>query len=262
MTIDSMVSDAPCHAAELLDSRKINNFEMTTIPTSGFALGTRQYVSYMSVRRWSLYAPGMWWTNYGGLAYSDDDGQTWTKDDYLHWDNIFGLGQFQVAAMVPQGDYVYLFGTPNGRLGSIGLARVPKTEILNKSAYEYWRDGTWTPTEEWKIPPNSPGTETSASRIVPGMAGELSVRYDENAQLWQMSYLDVSKNAIELREAVRPQGVWSSPSTLINTMDYPASYGGFLHPWSTDKDLYFTISEWGPYNVFLMHAGLSSGNKH
>ena len=37
MTIDSMVQDSRCHAAEILDSRHIDNFEITTIPTSGFA---------------------------------------------------------------------------------------------------------------------------------------------------------------------------------------------------------------------------------
>ncbi|MFF2028012.1 DUF4185 domain-containing protein, partial [Streptomyces sp. NPDC058171] len=108
MTIDSMVQDSRCHAAEIIDSRHINNFETTTIPTSGFAIGDRQYLSYMSVKRWSM-VPGMWYTNYGGIAYSDDNGRTWIKDQHAKWDNIFGA-RFQVSAMVPHGDYVYMFG--------------------------------------------------------------------------------------------------------------------------------------------------------
>ena len=243
MTIDSMVQDSRCHAAEIIDSRHINNFETTTIPTSGFAIGDRQYLSYMSVKRWSM-VPGMWYTNYGGIAYSDDNGQTWTKDQHAKWDNIFGA-RFQVSAMVPQGDYVYMFGTPNGRIGTIGLARVPVDQVLNTTSYQYWSDGTWTPVSQHLATP-----------IVGGVASELSVRYDATAGTWLMSYLEPVGGSIILRQSSSPQGVWSAGATLVDTADYPMAYGGFMHPWSTDKDLYFTISEWDSYNVYLMHASL------
>jgi hypothetical protein len=245
LTIDTMVQDSRCHAAELLGSRKIKNWETTTIPTSGFAIGNRQYLSYMSVNRWSRI-PGLWTTNYGGLAYSDDDGRTWTKDQHAKWDNFFGLGRFQVAAMVPRGDYVYMYGTPNGRVGVIGLARVPKAEVLNKSAYQYWVGGTW-----------APAAENQATPLVLGMASELSVRFDQASGQWQMVYLDSARAAIVMRTSATPQGAWTDGVPLVSTNDYPKSYGGFIHPWSTDKDLYFTISSWDSYNVYLMHAELS-----
>ncbi|MBF6453357.1 DUF4185 domain-containing protein [Nocardia cyriacigeorgica] len=244
LRIDTMVQDSRCHAAELLGSRKVKNWETTTIPTSGFALGDRQYLSYMSVNRWSRI-PGLWWTNYGGIAYSDDNGSTWVKDQHAKWENLFGLGRFQVAAMVPQGDYVYMFGTPNGRIGVIGLARVPKDEVLNKSAYQYWVGGTW-----------APAAENLATPLVPGIASELSVRYDADSDRWQMVYLDSARGAIVLRTAASPQGAWTEAVPLVSTTDYPKSYGGFIHPWSTAKDLYFTISAWDSYNVYLMHARL------
>ncbi|QNG21593.1 DUF4185 domain-containing protein [Rhodococcus triatomae] len=242
MTIDSMVQGSRCHAAEILDSRHVRNYETTTIPTSGFAIGDRQYMSYMSVRRWSV-VPGMWYTNHGGIAYSDDNGQTWTKDQHAKWHNIFGLGRFQVAAMVPQGDHVYVFGTPNGRMGSVGLARVPTADVLNPSAYQYWVAGHWVPV-----------VEHLATPVVDGTASELSVRYDAERDVWQMAYLDLGAGAIVLREATTPQGAWSERARLVETYDYPSSYGGFLHPWSTPDDLYFTLSHWDTYNVYLMHA--------
>ncbi|GAA5106552.1 DUF4185 domain-containing protein [Nocardia iowensis] len=248
LSLDSMVQDSPCHAAEILTSRKIKNWEITTIPTSGFTLGDRQYLSYMSVNRWSRI-PGLWRSNFGGLAYSDDNGRTWTKDQHAKWDNLFGVGRFQVAAMVPQGDYVYMFGTPNGRLGMIGLARVPKDHVLNKSAYQYWVDGSW-----------APAAENEATPLVLGLAGELSVRYDRDNEQWQMVYLDPVRNAIVIRNAGSPQGVWTEPVELVSTSDYPKSYGGFIHPWSTGRDLYFTLSSWDSYNVYLMHAQLDSPN--
>ncbi|RJO76977.1 DUF4185 domain-containing protein [Nocardia panacis] len=244
LVLDTMVQDSRCHATELLGSRKIKNWETTTIPTSGFALGNRQYLSYMSVNHWSRI-PGLWSTNFGGIAYSEDGGDTWIKDQHAHWDNLFGLGRFQVAAMVPKGDYVYMFGTPNGRIGMIGLARVPKDEVLNKSAYQYWVNGSWAPI-----------VETLATPLVPGIASELSIRYDAAADLWQMTYLDTARGAIVLRTAAAPQGLWSDEVSLADTGDYPKAYGGFLHPWSTATDLYFTMSAWDTYNVYLMHAKL------
>ncbi|MCX4097590.1 DUF4185 domain-containing protein [Nocardia sp. alder85J] len=254
MSFDSMVSDRNCHAAEVLGSYKVNNFEMTVIPTSGFALGDRQYLSYMSVVRWSK-TPGKWWTAYGGLAYSDDGGQTWDQDAYARWDNIFGQGQFQVTAMVPHDGYVYMFGTPNGRFGSLAVARVAQDDVLNKSAYQYWVDGFWRPT--WQpAAPGGQGIELSASPVLSGVAGEVSVRFDAAAGQWEMTCLDVSRNVIVLRRSATPQGLWSDPATLLNTADYPAGYGGFIHPWSTEHELYFTVSEWGHYNVYLLHAGI------
>lgn len=244
LIINDMVQDSRCHAAELLNSRKIKNFETTVIPTSAFALGKRQYMSYMSVNHWSK-VPGMWWTNNGGLAYSDDGGSTWTKDRYAKWDNMFGVDRFQVTTMVPHGDYIYMFGTPNGRVGVIGLARVPAHQVLNKSAYQYWVNGNWVPSGE-----------NQATPILPGIAGELSVRYDDSSRQWQMSYLDPARHAIVLRTAEQPQGTWNAGTVMVDTNDYPSAYGGFIHPWSTGNDLYFTMSAWNSYNVYLMHAVL------
>ncbi|MFC4603844.1 DUF4185 domain-containing protein [Rhodococcus kronopolitis] len=245
MTIDSMVQDSRCHAVEVLGSRKVKNWETTTIPTSGFAIGDRQYLSYMSVRRWSVI-PGMWDTNRGGIAYSDDRGQTWTKDPYANWDNLFGGSKFQVTSMVPAGDHVYMFGTPNGRLGTVAVARAPKDQVLNKSAYQYWTGGTWSPV-----------AEHSPTPVMSGNAAELSVRYDARRDLWQMSYLDTLAGTIVLRQAKTPQGSWTDAVPLVNAVDYPKIYGGFIHPWSTEHDLYFTVSEWDSYNVYLMHAKLN-----
>ena len=245
MTVDSMVQDSRCHAAELLSSRKVKNWETTVIPTSGFAIGDRQYLSYMSIRRWSTI-PGMWWTNYGGIAYSDDNGSTWTKDPHARWDNMFGLSKFQVSTMVPQGDFVYMFGTVNGRVGSVGLARVPKGDVLNKTAYQYWVNGTWAPVDS-----------NDATEIAGGIASELSVRFDVERSIWQMTYLDPIAGNIVLRESNSPQGQWTAPSTLVRTAEYPKTYGGFMHPWSSGGELYFTVSEWDSYNVYLMKATVS-----
>ncbi len=243
MSIDTMIQDSRCHAVQVVDSRHINHYELTSIPTSGFAIGARQFMTYMSVRMWGKI-PGVWWTNYGGLAYSDDEGSTWTRDPHLRWDNVFGASQFQVSSMVPDGDYVYMFGTPNSRFGTIGLARVRKDDVLNKTAYQYWRDGRWVPLRD----------ANAASALFAGPTGELSVRYNSDTRRWEMTYLDVAKRAIVLRTARSPQGVWSQPAELVHSDDRSQLYGGFIHPWSTGQDLYFTLSQWSTYNVSLMRA--------
>ncbi|WP_408639437.1 DUF4185 domain-containing protein [Nocardia yamanashiensis] len=247
VTIDRMVTDSRCHAVELLSSKKLDNVEITTIPTSGFALGDRQYMSYMSIRTWNSI-PGTWYTNYGGLAYSDDGGEHWTKDPHAKWENIFGVSNFQVASMVPQGDYVYMFGTANTRLGAVGLARVPKDQLLNTTAYQYWRDGSWVPAVNGFV---------HLSEIAEAPAAELSVRYDADRKVWQMAYLDTAKASIVVRESDTPQGVWSPGAPMVSALQFPELYGGFIHPWSTGQDLYFTMSTWNDYNVYLMHAEMN-----
>ncbi|GAA3040755.1 DUF4185 domain-containing protein [Gordonia defluvii] len=243
MSIDTMVQDSRCHAVQVVDSRHINFYELTTIPTSGFAIGDRQFMTYMSVRMWGM-VPGVWWTNYGGLAYSDDGGSTWTRDPHLRWDNVFGTSQFQVSSMVPDGDYVYMFGTPNSRYGSVGLARARQTEVLNKTSYQYWHDGRWIPSRD----------ANAASVLFGGPTGELSVRFNADTGLWEMTYLDIVRSAIVLRTARTPQGVWSQPVDLVHSGDGAQLYGGFIHPWSRGNDLYFTLSQWSTYNVSLMRA--------
>jgi hypothetical protein len=146
--------------------------------------------------------------------------------------------------MVPHGDYVYMFGTPNTRLGDVGLARVPKDKILNATAYQYWVNGTWTAV----------GGSAAATPILHGPAGELSVRYNAERGSWQMAYLDTAKAAITLREAAAPQGKWTETVPMVGVDRHAEIYGGFMHPWSAGRDLYFTMSTWSDYNVYLMHT--------
>src|SRR5690606_28334854 len=185
-------------------------------------------------------------------AYSDDGGQTWTKDPHARWDNIFGLSTFQVSAMVPHEGHVYLFGTPSTRLGAVGLARVAQDQILNTTAYQYWRDGQWTPV----------GGAAGATPIVDAPVGELSVRYAADRGVWQMSYLDTARAAIVVRESATPQGAWSEPVPTVTVFDHAELYGGVMHPWSRGDELYFNITTRSDHNVYLMRAELSRARGH
>jgi Domain of unknown function (DUF4185) len=240
----TFVTDRPGHAKELLPSLKHDGVEMTKIPTGGVNVGGRNYLAYMSVR--SFTKPGHWITNYSGIAYSDDGGQTWQDVPSTHRPNTPALdGTFQMIAYARRDGFVYAFGTPNGRFGAAHVARVPEGRLLDQSAYEYWTGTAW-----------QHGDSAIAAPIVPGPVGEISVRYDQILKNWEMMYLDESREAIVLRLAPQPAGPWGAPIPVATSREYPKLYGGFLHPDSQGRDLYFTMSQYDRYNVSMMHATL------
>jgi hypothetical protein len=61
-----------------------------------------------------------------------------------------------------------------------------------------------------------------------------------------------------MRLAGEITGPWSESYELAAGKDYPQLYGSFFHPLSVEGDnLYFLMSMWMPYNVFLMKAELA-----
>lgn len=205
MSFVSAATDLPGHAKELIPSKKIDNDEMTVIPTAGVSVGTRQYLAYMSVRHWG--APGTWDTNYAAIAYSDDDGQTWFTAGGPRWDNTGGADNFQMVAFVRDGGYVYMFGTPNGRLGAVRLARVPEADVLMKSSYAYWTGSTWS------------SAESSAVDVIAAPVAELSVQRNAYSGKWLMTYM--RDGDIVLRNAGGPTSSWSTPEVIASSADYP-----------------------------------------
>ena len=250
MSFNNFVTDRPGHAKELLPSLKRDGVEMTTIPTGGVNVDGRNFLAYMSVRKFTT--PGRWITNHSGVAYSDDDGQTWQDVPSTHRPNTAALDEkFQMIAYTRRDGFVYAFGTPNGRFGAAHVARVPERQLLDNSAYEYWTGKGWRR-----------GAATSAAPIVPGPVGEVSVRYDETFKSWQMMTMDESRGAIVVRLAPQPAGPWSAPITVATSKEYPHLYGGFLNPDSKGRDIYFTMTQYDRYNVSMMHATLPVDTLH
>ncbi|OZD07094.1 hypothetical protein CH275_07915 [Rhodococcus sp. 06-235-1A] len=169
------------------------------------------------------------------------------EDEHVKWDNLFGFSKFQVWTMVPAGEYDYMFGTVNGLVGHVGLARVPKADVLNKTAYRYWVNDTWAPV-------GSNGATPHRRRDGRGTVGPSR----RGPRPWQMTYLDPIRGDIVLQESNSPQIRWTAPSTAIDTAEYPKANGSFIHPWSTANELYFTMSEWDSYSVYLVKAELRS----
>ena len=246
------VTDRPGHAKELRPSLKQDGVEQTKIPTGGVNVGGRDYLAYMSVRKFTQ--PAHWITNYSGVAYSDDGGQTWKDAPTALRLNTPALDdKFQMIAYAHRDGFVYAFGTPNGRFGDGYVARVPEQQLLNTSAYEYWSGKSW-----------QRGSSAIAAPIVAGPVGELSVRYDPTLKSWEMMTIttwetgtvEKVRGAIVLRLAPQPTGPWGAPITVATYKEYPTLYGGFLHPDSKGLDVYFTMTQYDRYNVSLMHTKL------
>lgn len=246
LRLDEVVTDRPGHAAEILPADPLPMIESTVIPTAGIAVDGVQYIHYMSVARWRKKG---WRTNYGGIASSRDGGVTWTKTRAARWRNSprarrsFQLGAF---AHDPDGRWVYLFGTPNGRAGAVSLARVTPASVGDPGAYAYWTGSDWSERVGQAVP------------VCDGPAGEVSVAHHRGLGCWLMVHLDDAGGRIVLRAADAPTGPWSDGRTLVSGTEFPALYGGFLHPHALDGDeIYFTMSQWIPYNSFLLRAELS-----
>ncbi len=251
--------------------------EVTIIPTAGVsvpydnAYGSRQYVSYMSVKSWDT--PGRWTTNYAAIAYSDDNGQTWTvarssirSAGYFRTTTgyVSGNQNFQQSAFVkpPAGsaddNYVYAFGTPSGRGGTVYLSRVDQMSVLDQAAYEYWNGSAWVLNRPSAATPILPGKTTTFwffTRKTYPSVGEMSVQYNTYLNQYVMMYADSANNVV-MRTADRPEGPWSEPTTVATSVQYPGLYAPMMHPWTTDQDIYWNMSMWGDYNVLLMHTRL------
>ncbi len=247
LTFSTMIQDTPGHAKELLWSKKINFDEETVIPTAGVTVGSRHYIHYMSVKNWG--SAGTWYTNYSGIAYSDDNGQNWTKHDTARWYNntTNWNNNFQQAAFIKNGGFVYMYATKNGRFGDVYLARVPENALLNIGDYRYWDGNGWVTNQ------------ADAKPVMIGVAGELSVVYNTIFKRFIMTYLNEDRQSLVMRDAGTLTGPWSGEKVLTTASDYPGLYGAFVHPWTNNgTDLYYVMSQWGPYNSFLMKSTLSA----
>ena len=241
LIFESMITDQPGHAKELLHSLKMNGNEITVIPTYGVSVAPRMFLHYMSVNTWQK--PGHWVLNYAGLAYSEDDGQNWTKDEHMTWPGDSNFGQ---VAIVENEGYLYFFGIPGGRYGGLQLARVEPQAILDKTAYHYWDGKTWQAT--------NPG---AAATIVSPPVGELSVRWNSYYKKWLMMYLNDPLYRIVLRTADNLTGPWSAEQIIVTGEQYPQLYAPYITPlWNDGPDIFYTMSLFGPYYVNLMRTRL------
>lgn len=250
ITFDRMITTGTGVAKELLRGKKTDGKEMTKIPTGAVCLGEDLYLSFMSVRHWG--EPGAWDCNYGAVAKSTDNGESWEMIEGLQWP---GNSRFCQMYPVLIGDMVYVPGITGGRGGGAGLMRVPAAEYEDFAAYEYL-----TGYEEDGSPIFTPGQEglDNTAVMLQKPVGEMSFLYSEYLEEWLVTY--ISGADIIMRSSKEIWGPYSKPVTIAAQQDFPGLYGAFMNPAYVSEDgkrIGFLMSVWLPvYNVAIMEMEL------
>src|SRR5262249_48908149 len=159
----------------------------------------------------------------------DDNGENWTvprSSIRPSWFNtvpgvpfVWGFQNFQMAAYVRSGGYVYNYGTGAGRGGMPFLARVPENAVADNSAYEYYTPFGWVRN-----------TPYLALQVVWAPGSEMSVAYNEHLKKFVMLYTNTLNNVV-MRTADKPEGPWSQAKTIVNTTEVPGGiYAPYIHP--------------------------------
>jgi hypothetical protein len=227
--------------------------EVTKIPTHGFVVDGVLYVAFMSVHYWG--DPGKWDANYAGLAKSTDDGQTWEILESPQWPGESNFIQVAAEHVTDEdGDHVYLWSIPGGRFGGVELMKVPATpeSVEDANAYRYF-----TGTDADGLPQWSEDMSDAAT-VVDDAVGELSVMYSDYLDRWIMTYLNEGRGVV-IREGLSPWGPWGEASVMVPSGEYPGLYAPYLNPRYVEnggRTVYFTLSLWGPYNVFWFKVDL------
>jgi hypothetical protein len=252
ITLDGMIVDDLGLATELLPSKKVDNDEMTVIPTHGFAANGAMYIHWMSVRHWGV--PGEWEVNDAGLAKSTDHGQTWKVLDEPRWDGDSNFVQVSPFHVTENGaDWLYFWGITHGRFAGAALAKVEASKVEDPAAWRYFTKADAAGTPQWSDSPDD------AALVVDDTVGELSVVWNDYLDRWIMTYLREGDGVV-IREGINPWGPWGDPITVVGAGDVPGPYAPFMAPnYTSDggRTIYFALSIWDPYNVFWYKAELT-----
>lgn len=257
LTIYGMVLDEDGKAKEIIDGGKANREKyQTSIPTSVIRVGNTDYVHYMNIYDWAG-ANCSWLTNFSSIYSSSDNGQSWVRKEEV---TFKPLSHFSQVTYAKKNGYVYMIGTRSGRGDAGYLARFKEIDILNMSEYEYWNGNH----NKW-----IKGDENAATVVIPAPVGEASLIFHEKSGRWIITYnYDYAcdpkesrkKHAILYRDTDDITS-WSDYKVLVSDQDYSGLYCAYLHPLKTNEDkLYFLMSLWGPYNVYLMSVDLEYTN--
>ncbi len=253
LKIDSMSSDSEGKAREICAGGKANpKMYQTSIPTSAIHVGKLDCVHYMNIYDWG--APhGRWLTNFSSIYTSADGGHTWISRKEVTFSSE---SHFSQIAYAKKDGWVYMIGTQAGRGDAAYLARFRESDLLNMQTYEYWngKKGKWVR-----------GDESAATPILRGPVGEASLIWHKKFKRWILSYnYDPRYDKVPL---IKTYGIlycdtenitqWGASKVLVTGDNYPGLYGAYIYPLKDQDDkLWFLMSMWGPYNVFLMSADI------
>lgn len=229
--------------------------EVTKIPTQGWAMGEDLFAGYMSVSHWG--EPGVWTADHAGLARSTDGGQNWQILPDVRWAGDSDFVQLAHAFVRDDdGDQLYLWGIPAGRFGSVKLMRVraDAAAVADPAAYQYFA-GADDGRPRWSA------KEADAAVVHEGQVGELSVMWSTYLSRWILTTMLGNGDAVVL-EGQAAWGPWGEPHTITTQAETAGLYAPYLSPRHVADDgrrVYFTLSIWGPYQVYWYAMDLQRG---
>jgi hypothetical protein len=245
---------------------------ITYIPTGAISVGDKIYAWSMRVD-WDGFSgvPGDDWmigyaglarwregdsqfTNVPGFRFEAPDGGPYTWGNGAHGPGNFGMVAASYRSPLENANdpHIYLWGTPGGRRGGVKLARVMPADIENLAAYEFF-DGLVNGAPQWV------GNEFDAEKVIANNVGEMSVMYNNELRAWTLMYQNGANGNFEIRYSDTPWGEWSAPLTVTNFSQAPGLYAPYMNPLLVEdngKTLYFTMSLWDPYDVYLAKVTL------
>ncbi|MCC6812100.1 MAG: DUF4185 domain-containing protein [Deltaproteobacteria bacterium] len=244
------------------------------VPVEGVAAGPDTYV---------FFSTG-WhddWGRHESLALAKTQGTDFGRLQTL-W--IQPSDRFINVSIVEDGNDYWIFGSGSYRLSAVYLARVPKAQLADHSAWRYWRRDpggaiSWV------------ADERAASQVVPNnCVGELSVRYEPKLALYLMAYNCGTPRGVTLHTSPAPDGPWSEGVHIFDPglhgygkfMHVPVSFAGkddhlsdprreeewggeygpyFVPSWTTvewngDVSIYYALSSWNPYHAHIIRSTL------
>ena len=254
LTIESMALDSAGAAREICAGAKSNPGKyQTSIPTAAIRAAGIDYVHYMNIYEWAGQN-GRWLTNFSSIYASYDGGNTWTRKQEVTFKSD---SKFSQVCYAKKDGFVFMIGTLAGRGSAAYLARFKEADMLKLNQYEYWNGKA----KKWVK-----NHEEAATAIIEGPVGEASLLYHEKYKRWIIAYSydgayeAVNKkmiHALVYRDAKQLNSKWSDMKVLTTEKEYPGLYSPYFHPDANDSDtVYFTMSLWKPYNVFLMKANI------
>jgi hypothetical protein len=254
LVFESMALDSAGAAREICAGAKSNPEKyQTSIPTAAIRVAGIDYVHYMNIYEWAG-KNGRWLTNFSSIYASYDGGNTWTRKKEITFKSD---SKFSQICYAKKDGFVFMIGTLAGRGSSAYLARFKEADMLKLDHYEYWNGVT----KKWVK-----NQEEAATAIIEGPVGEASLLFHKKYKRWIIAYsydgayeaTNKKKfHAIVYRDAKQLNSNWSNMKILATDKEYPGLYSPYLHPGINDSDkVYFTMSLWKPYNVFLMKADI------
>lgn len=239
----------------------------STVPAGAISVNGIIYVFMMDVTHWGdktnpvTHARSI-------LIKSEDDGRTFSSV----WEGRVDSKFVNISPIVsthpfdPDKKALFLVASGQYRNSPIYLAFTEIYKIEERNSYLYF-SGFEEGMPQWS------NNIVDAVPIIRGVkVGELSVQWNSYLNQWLLAYFDYHhSNNMYFRKASHLWGPWSKPKLVFNgskkydwykteqtrkgPVDWGGPYGGYLLP-ESGRIVYFTLSLWIPYSIFLMEADL------